>query len=386
MDYSNPSQATDSITISINSRQVNAIKHLVSVNALLALTASGAFKISGGSQGNALTPTTVAAAAQAYNGCADVPPIIINNDILYVSSKGAKVRDLAYNFYADIFTGSDMTVLSPHLFFGHKLLEWAFTEEPFNIIWVVRDDGILLGFTYLKEQDIYAWTRHNTDGSFLSVASIPEGQEDSLYLVVRRTLPGVNDGNPVQYVERLRSRNFLTNGEPDVTKCWFVDCGRQYSGSPITNITGLDYLNGATVVALADGNVVSGLIVTNGSIALPQPASTVTVGLAYSADLQTLDLEVSSPTIQAKRKKVSAVTFRVENTRGLKVGQDPSNLSEMKERTNQFYGQATDLTTGDERILIPPLWDSHADIWIRQEYPLPATVLAIIPEVYLGNN
>jgi hypothetical protein len=99
-----------------------------------------------------------------------------------------------------------------------------------------------------------------------------------------------------------------------------------------------------------------------------------------------LDLEVSSPTIQAKRKKVSAVTFRVENTRGLKVGQDPSNLSEMKERTNQFYGQATDLTTGDERILIPPLWDSHADIWIRQEYPLPATVLAIIPEVYLGNN
>ena len=386
MDISTPSQGSDAITITINSRQVNAITHLVSVNALLALTDSGAFKISGAAQGAALTPSTAAAAAQAYNGCADVPPIIINYDILYVSSKGAKVRDLAYNFYADVFTGSDMTVMSPHLFFGHQILEWAYAEDPFNMVWAVREDGILLGFTYLKEQDVYAWTRHDTQGAFLSIASIPEGQEDSVYMVVSRAIPGINGGNPVKYVERLHSRNFLTNGAADVTQAWFVDCGRQYSGTPVTTVNGLDHLDGASVVALADGNVVTGLTVANGSITLQHPASIITVGLPYSSDLQTLDLEIAAPTIQGKRKKISAVTLRLENSRGLKAGHDLTTLVEIKERSNQTYGQAVSLTTGDEHVHIPPAWDTHANLWIRQDNPLPASILAIIPEVYLGNN
>ena len=386
MDTSNPSQATDAITISIANRQVNAVTQLVSVNALLALTASGAFKISGGAQGAPITPSQIVAAPQAYNGCSDVPPIVINNDILYVSAKGARVRDLAYNFYADIYTGSDMTVLSPHLFFGHQILEWAYVEEPFNLVWAVREDGILLGFTYLKEQDIYAWTRHDTQGAFLSVASIAEGPEDAAYVIVSRTIPGVNGGNPVQYVERFHSRNFLTNGIADITQAWFVDCGLQYSGPPTSTVSGLNHLNGLTVVALADGNVVSGLTVSGGQIALPHPASTITVGLPYSADLQTLDLEISAPTIQGRRKKITAVTVRLENSRGLKIGYNSTNLAEIKERTNQNYGQPIPLTTGDEHIVIPQDWNAQGDLWVRQDNPLPATVLAIIPESNLGNS
>ena len=386
MDTTNPSLSTDAITITINSRQVNAIKHLVSVNALLALTASGAFKISGGSQGAAITPSQISATPQAYNGCSDAPPIIINNDILYVSAMGGCVRDLSYNFYADIYTGSDMTVLSPHLFFGHQILDWAYAAEPFNMVWAVREDGILLGFTYLKEQDIYAWTRHDTQGSFLAVACVAEGAEDATYVVVSRTIPGVNNGNPVQYIERFHSRNFMTGGVADVTKAWFVDCGLQYAGTPVATVSGLNHLNGANVVALADGNVISSLTVVNGQVTLPHPAATITVGLPYSADLQTLDLEIAAPTMQGRRKKISAVTVRLENSRGLKVGYGSANLAEIKERTNQAYGQAIPLTTGDERIIIPPDWNASGDLWVRQDNPLPATVLALIPEVNLGNH
>ncbi len=48
----------------------------------------------------------------------------------------------------------------------------------------------------------------------------------------RGSIPGINGGNPVKYVERMTSRNFLTDGVADVTKAWFVDCGLQYSGAP----------------------------------------------------------------------------------------------------------------------------------------------------------
>jgi hypothetical protein len=74
------------------------------------------------------------------------------------------VRDLSYNFYVNIYTGTDMTVLSNHLFADRTLREWAYAEEPYKIVWAVRDDGILLGYTYMKDQEVYAWTRHDTQG------------------------------------------------------------------------------------------------------------------------------------------------------------------------------------------------------------------------------
>ena len=87
---------------------------------------------------------------QAYNGPSDVSPIVANEDILYIQAKGSIVRDLSYNIYAAIYTGTDISVRSNHLFFQHTLVQWAYAEEPFKIIWAVRDDGILLSLTYMK--------------------------------------------------------------------------------------------------------------------------------------------------------------------------------------------------------------------------------------------
>lgn len=237
MDASSPAKDDDAITASLNSRQVNAIKHLVPMQALLALTSSGAWAISGGSTSDFISPSTFVATPQAYVGCSDVPPITINTDVLYVQAKQSAVRDLAYNFYVNIFTGDDKSVLSRHLLQGRQIVEWAYAEEPFKIIWAIRDDGILLGFTFLKEQDVYAWHRHDTAGLFNSVCSISEGQEDAVYFVVTRSIPGVNGGKPLQYVERMASRymggNSALSIPSDPALGWFLDCALRYGPNPI---------------------------------------------------------------------------------------------------------------------------------------------------------
>ena len=396
MDVSSPSQDDDAITATLASCQVNAIKHLVSVNGLLALTASGSFMVSGGGSNAVLTPTQTVVLPQAYNGCSDVPPLVINYDILFVQAMGSIVRDLSYNFYVNLYTGTDLTVLSSHLFFGHQILEWCWAEEPYKLVWAVRDDGVALALTYLKEQDIYAWSHHDTLGRFASVTSVPEGSEDSVYFVVSRLIPGVNGGQPVQYIERLSSRNFLSYGPPaapgappslqaDVTQGWFVDCGLKYQGAPTSTVAGLAHLEGAEVSILADGSVQPPQTVNGGTISLQHPAATVIVGLPFTADLATLDIDAGEPTIQGKRKKISAVTLRLENSRGLKVGPDADSLVEIKERGDQGYGQPIPLTTGDERILIAPSWNTAGSIWVRQDNPLPATVLGVIPEIRIGD-
>ena len=155
MDVTNPSESSDSITATIAATQVNAIAWMVPMNNLVVLTQSGSWLIVGGTpaQPQAVTPINCVLVPQTFVGCSpNVPPIVVNYDILYVQSKGSIVRDLAYNFWANIYTGTDMSILSNHLFFGHNIMRWCYAEQPFYQVWAVRDDGILLSFTYLRSR------------------------------------------------------------------------------------------------------------------------------------------------------------------------------------------------------------------------------------------
>ena len=111
------------------------------------------------------------------------------------------------------------------------------------------------------------------------------------------------------------------------------------------------------------------------------------VGIGFEADIETLNIEMSTegnPTIQGKKKKVSKVVMRLEKTRGLFVGPDENNLYEVKQRTDEAYGDPIAPTTGDAQIVLTPSWNSTGRVFVRQSDPLPATILSIVPEVSVG--
>lgn len=468
-NISDPTQADDAITGTLVSLQVNFVKSMIPMpGGLVILTANGAWQLSSGSGGlastAAVTPINATATPQAYNGISDVPPITINQDVLYVQFKNSLIRDLTYNIYANIYTGEDISVLSNHLFFGHQITQWAYAEEPFKVVWAVRNDGIMLSLTYLKEQGLKGWARHDTFGLFKSVATVTENALDATYVVVQRTFNGV----AWQFIERMDNRQFVYDAEDT----WAVDCGSQTAGftptatlsattssgsvaftataavfssnsigqvirmdggiatittfidashiagtwtknptytvpndpnnTPVpapagswsiwflsTIIYGLDYLNGQTVSILADGNVVTPQVVTNGQITLAQPASKITVGLAFTAQLQTMPIDLGDlrDTIQGKRKKISALSIRMSQTRGLSYGHNFNNLSPIKEFSQgQVLGSTIPLVTGDERVIMDPLWDVPGQICIQLTDPLPATILGVIPEITIGDD
>jgi len=225
MDSSIPITDSDSIVGTPWAQQVNGIQFLVPMpGGLVVLTGEGAWQVSGGSSAG-ITPSNQTAVPQAYNGCnATVPPQTINNDILYVQSKGSIWRDLSYNFYNNIYTGTDLTILSSHLFTNYQSVQAAWAEEPFKVMWVVRSDGTLLGLTFLKEQEIYAWTRHDTNGLFVGVCSITEIPVDAVYVIVQRYVEGAWR----YYSERMDDR-IWTNVEDS----FCVDAGIRYGGTLI---------------------------------------------------------------------------------------------------------------------------------------------------------
>lgn len=222
-----PSVDDDAITATINARQVNRVKDLVPLAELILMTTGGEWKTTGG-QDDVLTPTTVGFKPQSYHGSAELSALVIGNTALFVQNRGYVVRDIGYSFEADGYQGNDLTVFASHLTEGKPIVEWEYQQIPYSTVWAVRSDGVLLALTYMRDQSVVGWTPMEIDGFVESVTVIPEGGEDAVYVVVRRTVGGADK----RYIERLATR-LVT----DVREGKFLDSHLTYDGRNKTATT-----------------------------------------------------------------------------------------------------------------------------------------------------
>ena len=201
---SRPLKDSDGLEVTIASKQVNEIKHIVPLEQALIFTSGAEWLMTNGGNSEALTPTSVSFKRQSEWGCSDVEPITVGRSVLFIQRGGQKIRDLLYQLEADGYAGNDLTVLAGHLFNNHQIVDWAYQQNPYDVLWCVRDDGVLLGLTYLREQSVWAWHQHETDGEVESICVVPGSNTalDDLYLVVKRNI----NGSDVRYVEYLSER------------------------------------------------------------------------------------------------------------------------------------------------------------------------------------
>lgn len=374
---STPSQDDDALQFRIAAQQQNAIRHLMPLADLIALTAGGEFRIYADSA-PAITPTSLSIKPQGFSGASNVQPALTTNSLLYVQAQGSRVRELAYNWESSAYASIDVSIMAPHLFNGYGVKDVAYSRAPVPTLWCVRSDGALLGLTHVPEQQVYGWHQHITDGAFESVCVVAESNEDVLYAVVRRTI----NGRTVRYIERLQSRQFVNQAD-----AFFVDSGLTYTGAPVSSVSGLWHLEGKPVQVLADGAVHPARTVSGGSITLDGPYSTIHVGLAYTSDLQTLPLAIESAAAagQYLRKNVNGVALRVTQSNLVKAGPTFTKLTEYPARDHADpYGSPPALKTGELRFAIGPSWNSDGSVCLRQDQPLPLTVLGIALDVATG--
>ena len=378
MRSSSPARDDDAIFFTIKANQVNEIRHIVSLNALTLLTSGGEWQVTEG-QDMVLTPATLGVKRHSTWGSSWTMPAVVGDSVIFVQEKGSKIRDLNYEQTEGQYRGNELSIMSEHLFEDYQITEMTYALEPYGILWCVRDDGTMLGMTYQREHGVWAWHQHTTDGEFESVASINEDNRDTVYVIVKRTV----NSNTVRYVERLQPR--VTSSASDV---WCLDCALSYDSTPATVFSGLEHLEGREVSAVADGNVVTGLTVTSGSITLPFASSKVTVGLPYTCVIETLDLDMGSQeqTFKGKEISVSRVLIEFEKSRGGWVSgrQDDGSFSEAMEIKPRFDSDGYDelaLKSFKQEVFIQPSWNSSGGLKIEQRDPMPMGILAVVPDV-----
>ena len=372
-----PSRDADGMELRVAASQYNQIRHLLALSDLIALTAGGEFRIYADGA-PAITPTSISIKPQGYAGASNVQPVLTTGSILYVQAQGSRVRELSYSWEANSYRTTDASIMAPHRFNGYTITDLAYARAPESILWAVRDDGKLLGMTYVPDQQVYGWHAHDTDGEFESVTVVAEGNEDVLYAVVKRTV----NTRTVRYLERLATRSFTAQAD-----AFFVDSGLSYSGSPVTTVSGLWHLEGKEVDILADGAVAARQTVTNGQITLTTAASKIHIGLPITADLRTLPLTIEGMQAagQGTVKNVSKVHIRVSQSSVVKAGPDFVRLREYPSRAvSDPYNSPPALRDGELSLSIDPSWNTDAAVCVRQDLPLPLNVLSMTLEVQTG--
>jgi len=374
----------DAIIYTIASNQVNAIRFMTATRTLIIGTAGGEFTVSGGATDAAITPTNILIKKQSNHGAANLDAVAAGNATLFVQRAKRKVRELAYNFDVDGYLAPDMTILAEHISEG-GIIQMAYQQEPNSILWMVRNDGQLIGFTYQRDQQVTAWHRHIFGGSFgsgnavcESVAVIPtDDSEYQVWVIIKRTV----NGSTVRYVEYLNNFDF---DETDDTSFNFLDSQLAYDGSATTTISGLDHLEGQTVSVLADGATHPDKTVSSGSITLDRESEKVKVGLPYTSLLQTMRLDVGSQdgTSQGRTKRIFDVTIRMYESIGVEVGPDLNNMERIPFRSSaDEMDQGIGVFTGDKEVEFRGNYETDGFVYVRQTQPLPLTILSLYPKL-----
>ena len=169
------------------------------------------------------------------------------------------------------------------------------------------------------------------------------------------------------------------------TEIYFRGGEARVTTNIISGLAGLHCLNGENVSILADGSVEPDQTISNSTITIADSrrVARAAIGLPFTTDIETLNIEVASPpsTVQDKQKKITDVLVRFYKSRMPFIGPDSNNLVEMKGREFEKYGEATALLSGDRTVNIPPSWNSNGRLFIRMRAPVPLTILGLFPDI-----
>ena len=374
--------ADNGITYTLADDRVNAVLWLNSGDVLAAGTRGGEFIVRASSLNEAITPDNCTARRSGTRGSAPVQPVRVDDAVLYVQRNRRSILQINYDVQRDGYSSVDITRLARHLVRG-QVRQIAWQAEPWAVVWACLEDGTLAGMTYVREQDVVGWHRHQLGGTavkVLSVASITTSSEAELWMVVERTI----NGSTVRYVEVLEPE-FYAASDADLADAWFVDSALPYSGAASSTLSGLGHLVGQTVSILANGAVHPPRVVSaGGSVTLDYAVTKAIVGLPFTARLETMNLEAGGAdgTAQGKRQRIHRVVLRLFQTVGAEIGWPGGALDEVPwRRPSDPMGSPPALFTGDKRINPPADWEDYARVVVQSALPTPMTVAAIMPRL-----
>ena len=392
LDFTKGTNDDDSFSFTMNGSS-NPIRFIVSTRDLLALAYGGELSMQSGVE-KPITPTNVQIKPQSTHGADDVKPLQVGKETLFVQRAGRRLLAAGYRYDEDGYKSPDLTTLAEHIT-ETGIASMALQQQPDSIVWIALNNGRLISLTLDRDLDVIAWNRHETDGAVESVASVPSGDSEQVWMIVRREV----DGGIVRYVERLQPAWYPVYGtespDPDAFPpadepfSWGfqLDCAiSQDDATGKATWDGLDHLEGKTVRCLADGVDMPPMVVTGGAVTLPRAAKRVLIGMMFKPTIEMLtpEIQMATGSSQADAMSVNEVVMRFYNT----IGATMNGSQVIPGRINgpDQLDSAPALFTGDKSETAIGWSKGKTDVVISQDDPFPFHLLAVIRSITINGG
>lgn len=359
------------ITLPVINRKMCEIRHLVPANDLIILTSGNEWIVSGD---KTITPTNCNLKTQTQRGALSCEPQFIGNRCVFVQERGGTVRDMGYSYESDNYTGQDLTLFVKTRVRGYLTITSAYAQDPDSIIYYIRNDGEINCLTYIPEQKVYGWSHFVTNGKYLYCESVSEGEQDSLYILVERTL----QGKKVKCIERMVP---LYSDDVNV----FLDCYVEFKSSNAIDSINIPHLSGQTVQVVIDDNQQPDVVVPDdGLLQLNVSGSNIKIGLPFTSKIRvpSVEMQMQDGTLQGRVATVSRVVLRVHKSFGGKIGRTFDRMDDITLPPDKLF-------TGDKPVILPKMgvnYSTDTSICIKHNDPFPFNLLSITRIVEIGGG
>ena len=306
------------IQFDLLSKKIDRIRWMTGFEYLIMGTASGPWFVTGATEDQAITQTSINAKKQISTGVGNVAPQMVNDSVIWVTRSAKTVRLLLYQWQSNKWTAPDLTRIARHITLGDDaatsgIVQTSFQAEPYPLFWAARADGQLPGMTYESQEQVYAWYRIVTDGLIESVSSNSrDNNEDEVWIIANRTI----NGQVVRYVEYFKPHEIFNQ----LSNAFYVHCGLQWDGGAAVNITHITQADPPEVTAPAHGRTTGQSVRIKDVVGMtelncdPAQAYTVTVLDDDHLTLDGMDSSaftpyVSSGTVQRVTNTVEGLTY-----------------------------------------------------------------------------
>jgi len=323
-----------------------------------------------------LTALNVNLKSRSQQGAADVQPVIVDTDVIYLQYGGTRVYVASFDGSAFDYTAKEIAPFVPEI--GEpEIVKMAIQQQPEVRLHCVRSDGTVAILTFDRREDVLCWSTVDTDGLIEDVCILPGSVEDEVYYQVSRTSG--------RYHEKWALESETEGGTLNKQLDSFVTA----TGSGST-ITGLSHLEGETVKVWADGVYGGEATVSGGAITYTYTAGYV-VGLSYEARYKTTKLvhALKDGSVSlGMRKRIDKISVIAQNTHplSLQFGPDFDTMDNMPS-TEKYDAVVTDVIWAqydEESFEFPGNWDTDSRICLKATAPLPVTLLAATAEMEEG--
>jgi hypothetical protein len=317
-------EADASIFITLAASRQDPIRWIASQRRLIVGTAGSEWVFGSDTSDAALSPENLLVRQYTFYGSAALPALTMQTGVFFIERQGRRLRELAYQIDQETYNAADLTRLAEHITeTGLVQTAWQGNREP--ALWAVRADGVMIHFSYIRTEKVYAWSRHITAGGlFRSVAVLRnDADDDVVWAVVER------DG--VFHLEYFVPSQQATQEAGDLVHCYHVDSGVTGTLDGSNRLATPPHLDGQSLAVLADGYVLA-LTAAGGFITLPYAYTVVTAGLLVESRLITLppEIQTDAGATHGKLKRSNSVKLSLYQSYGGQI---------------IYKGQTSDITT-----------------------------------------